>query len=758
MGQAYNHLSKHTVENIERFYDSQVSDDFIKAHLQEENIYFEINKKLLNKAMLFVRHGAGYKQVIWTKYENQLLLQIPRIASLAGTIIPVNNNPKILANTIGIFPIIKEKSNSNTFYIEVTDLFLKNTVAWQQGFKETVISNLTGIHSVNCLENEIIIQTDRGISKKNINQILSVDFSFFLLPTPMKPRLFDYRIGYTVEDEFSAINRHPKNAKASISRWRLEKKDQSKKISAPIKPMTFYLDSSIPKKWKPYVTTGILKWLPAFEAAGFKNAIQIKEVPANDKNWAVNSVNHSIVRWVSKENIRGAEKGAGSTVSKIVDFRSGEILKSDIIIGTSYEYLSDNYFVRCSPMDKRAQQYPFPDDLMGELIQCVVSHEAGHAFGIKDANFGEYAYPFAKMRDMHWLTKMGHTPSIMNYTRHNYIAQPEDQIPPSLLIQKVGPTDIYNIIWGYKPFSNSDDPMEELPYLEKIIRQQDTVRWFRYTISNREKIGPAFSNQVADNNNPIQSTTLGLKNLRRVMDLLPKVTKTEKDPRLLERLYNQTLELWFNEMSHVLMLVGGYTVYYKSADQKGNTYTKIPKAIQKEALDFLVNNAFDRPDWLTNPKITDRFQYTVSFDKITFYQLKLLSDLLNAARLKRLERMAYAPAYSKIMETLFASLRKGLWKELDKDTVEIEAYRQELQNFYIATLRKGITKPKKYMAISQNDKFYKHTDYTRSSFMSELRMLKKKITENSSKAKDATTYGHLKLCLRQMDSVLNTEK
>lgn len=761
MGQAYNkvfnnNILKHKIEKVSLIggTDSKNSNDFIKADLHENKVFFELNKTLLNKAMLFVRHGKGYKQVIWTKHGNNLLLQVPRIESLAGVIIPINNDPSVMANTIGIFPIIKEKSDAKTFYIEVTSLFIKNMVAWQYGFKESVISNLSLVNAVSYLQNEIIIKTNRIISKNNIRSTVSVDFSFLLLPKPLKPRLFDYRVGYFVENELSAINYHPKNAKACISRWRLEKKHKNKKISAPIKPITFYFDPSMPKKWKRYVKAGILKWLPAFEAAGFKNAIQVKDAPVDDKNWSINSVNHSMIRWLTKKNIRGFEKGSGSTVSNIIDFRSGEILKSDINIGSSYQHLADDYFIRCSPLDKRAQQYPFPDDLMGELIGYLVAHEAGHAFGLKDANYGEYAYPFDKMRNKKWLKDMGHTPSIMTYARHNYIVQPEDHIPPSLLIQKVGPTDIYSIIWGYKHFLDGDDPKEELPYLEKLIKQQDTMLWYRYHMGQREKIGPSYHDLVIDNNAPIQSTVLGLKNLKRVIELLPEITKTKKDHSVLERLYDKTLKLWFEQMSHVLTLVGGYTVYFKSRAQKGDAYTKIPKSIQKEALDFLMVNAFDRPDWLTSPEVTDRFQYTVFSDKITYYQLRLLSDLLDPARLKRLQRMEYAPEYSGITKNTLSKLRIGLWKELNDDAIVIKAYRHELQNFYISILIKGITKSKNYTSVNKNDKFYVYTEYTKSVFTSELMLLEKSITEKINTVNNGVTQGHLRRCLQQINKVL----
>lgn len=444
----------------------------MNVHLQNNKVYLKLYKNLLGKDLLFARHGKGYTHVVWAKYLDQILLEIPRVESLSGIIIPIKDNLTIDKKIVGRFPIIKEKSDDNTFCIDITDLFKKNKIAWYSGFSETPFSDLAIIKEVVNLENEIVIKTEQVILENNSEFTTLADFSFFLLPAPMRPRLFDHRIGYFIEDELSAINHFPKHAKASISRWRLEKKYKNKQISEPITAITFFLAPNIPQKWRPYIEAGVLEWLPAFEAAGFKNAIQVKTLQVWNKNHQINSVNTSVIRWLNKDGIRGQNISGGSNISRVVDLRTGEILKSDINIGSSLEDLSDSYFIRCAPLDKRAQQYPFPDDLMGELIQSVVAHEAGHAFGIKDANYGEYTYPFDKMRDRTWLEEMGHTPSIMTYARHNYLVQPEDHISPGLLIQKVGPTDVYNIIWGYKPFPNINEPYEEWPYLEDKIRQQ----------------------------------------------------------------------------------------------------------------------------------------------------------------------------------------------------------------------------------------------------------------------------------------------
>ncbi|MFI1770566.1 zinc-dependent metalloprotease [Thalassobellus citreus] len=733
-------------------YDFEVSDSFMKIHLQDNQVFLELDEKLFGRELLFVRHGRGYKHVVWTKYLDHLLLETPRIKSLSGAIIPINNKPSLEKSIIGTFSIIKEKSTTKIFCIDITDLLKENSVAWYSGFKETVFSNLSVIEAVNYLENEVVFKTNRVISKNANKVAIQVDFSFFLLPEPMRPRLFDHRMGYFAEDELSAINHFPKYAKASISRWRLEKKDKSKEVSEPITPITFFLAPNIPKKWRPYIEAGILEWLPAFEAAGFKNAIQVKAVSVEKKN--LNSVNTSVIRWVNKEDIRGEANDAGSHVSKIVDLRSGEILKSDIIIGSGYQFLSDTYFIRCSPLDERAQQYPFPDDLMGQLIQSVVAHEAGHAFGIKDGNYGEYIYPFDKMRNQKWLIEMGHTPSIMTYTRHNYVVQPEDSISPSLLIQKVGPTDVYNIKWGYASFPNIDTPQDEFPYLEKMIHQQDSKPWYRYNIGNYENIGPDRSNNVADNDNPIKSTELGLKNMKRVIALLPEVTSTEKDSELLERLYGKTLTFWFNQMQQVISLIGGYTTYYKSGVQKGAVFTPIPMNTQQEAMKFLILNAFNVPEWLAHPEFTSKIQYSMSADKISEYQLKLLSEILSSLRMKRLENTVLSTNDEWLIKSLLSKLRKGLWSELSQEDINIKYYRQELQSAYIAFLTEAIIKPKEYGDTNPSNVYYSYSDYSKSLFLSELMLLKNDIVSTGKAVKDRITFSHLRLCLQKIDGIL----
>src|SRR5690606_6683417 len=380
---------------------------------------------------------------------NNIHLYISLIPSETGVLLPpIYKNQRIDNQLLGLFPIIKDRSTARTYSIDVTELFLSNEIRWNIETQETIARNLTYIKEIHQLEKEIIVRTYRTVLRQGDYMTFEADFSLYLLPEPMKPRLFDHRMGYGSEGPLSPPNWEMKSVKGSIVRWRMEKTINGVKLSPPIKPIIFYLDPRIPHKWRAYVKAGIKEWLPAFEEAGFSNAIEVREIP-DGKNQVFNlSVEHSMIYWT--ENVIRGRDGGGSYCEVVTDFRSGEIIKADIYIGDP-NTLAHNYFVRCAPLDNRANQFPFPDDLMGELIQSVTAHEAGHAFGLRDGNYGEYAYPFEKIRNVQWLKKMGHVPSAMSYSRHHHIAQPEDSIPPSLLLQRVGPMDHYQIKWGYMP-------------------------------------------------------------------------------------------------------------------------------------------------------------------------------------------------------------------------------------------------------------------------------------------------------------------
>ncbi|RIV37501.1 DUF5117 domain-containing protein [Flagellimonas lutimaris] len=720
----------------------------IHAQLENNRVFLEVPTELLDEPLLFVRHGTGYQQVVWSKQQEHLILKAPRVQSLVGTIIPVNQDYKIEELILGRFPIVGQDRLEDGYRIDATQLFLSAEIKWYSNFvEEAAVPGAGFVEKVFNLEGETIVQTRRTVVRNGNRKTIIADFSFFRLPEPMRPRLFDPRMGYFVEDI-----KEGSHLSGSISRWRLTRRDTTSYPSDPVKPITFYFGPKIPDKWKPYIKAGIMEWLPAFEAAGFKNAIKVQELP-KDGTDTRHSMERSMILWEAYSGIRGAEDRASSTVDTYVDFRSGEILKADIVLASSYQSLSDNYFVRCSPLDGRAQHYPFPDDLLGELIQSVTAHEAGHAFGLRDGNFGEFAYPFEKMRDVEWLATMGHTPSAMTYARHNFIAQPEDSIPPSLLIQKVGPMDFHQILWGYMPIPGANGPFEELPELERLIAVQDTVLWYRFNLDRYKSIGPGNINEVVDNKDPIRTATLGLKNLERVMELLPHVDKGRENTAHMERLYEKSLELWYNEMAFVQSIVGGYEIQLKSGQQRGAVYNAIDHDRQMQAMAFLGKHAFAVPNWLAAPEFTDRLYHTTNGDVLLEKQLTLLSETLDPFRMKRLEQME-RNTHKGISKQILKQLRRDLFSELIQNPLKIPERRQKLQRAYIKLLVGAILEERRYDRPNATENTYLYSDFSKSIFLSELDAIQKQFKKALKKLRDGTTKAHIKLCLLEMEKVV----
>ncbi|MCK0131588.1 zinc-dependent metalloprotease [Flavobacteriaceae bacterium F08102] len=721
----------------------------IKAHIENKKVILGIPNQLLHKEMLFVRHDLGYKQVVWTKQNNFLRLELPSIKSQTGVIITEDAGPYTKNHIIADFPILEGKGDENIHFIDITSLFIYDEINWYTGYKNVDEISKVLVEEVQMLKNEVVVSVKRVSPKISGRMKTEIFYSFYVLPPPMKPRLFDYRMGFNTEDQVSSLNYSLKNEKAAIRRWRLEKKDKRALLSEPLEPITFFLDPKTPEKWKPYIKAGIMEWLPAFEAAGFMNAIVVKD-GSEALGGSQSNVNTSMIVWDTKEGVRGYEGGYGSTVKSIVDFRSGEILKADIIFKESYQKLTDEYIIRCAPLDKRVQHLPLPDELMGLLIQTIIAHEAGHAFGIKDANYGEYTYPFEKVRDKDWLQRMGHTPSVMNYTRHNFVVQPEDSIPPKLLIQHVGPTDFYQIKWGYQEFTGDLSIIEEKKQLEKWIQWQDSIPWFRYQIGEYEVKGPGATDEVMDNNNPIESIRLGLKNMKRTLSLLPEITKEEQDNEMLKRLYQGIIDLWLYQMKQPVSLIGGYDTSVVTENHMTVDYIPISKSLQDKGLEFLIDNAFQVPEWLSNPSFINRIQYSTYNDRLLENQKRLLLLLLRPTRMKRIAFQNTLDSTSNFMTRFFSKLQDALFLELDTKNENINSRRMELQKYYIHLLVKAIHQQHSNGKVAISE-LYLYSDYAKVVFLASLKSLKKKLEKKKSMIKNVLVEAHVNLCLARIN-------
>ncbi|MEE1963962.1 zinc-dependent metalloprotease [Allomuricauda taeanensis] len=728
---------------------------FLNVEVAEGRVIVFLPESSLGQHMLFTRVGRlddyETKQVVFSKHGGQVYMEEHKIWSETGIWLGVSDNPNWETNVLGVFSIQEEHDRGYRF--DITDMLFDTSLGWATLSSAPTVPSLSKLIGTKQLDDEIMIKIQTGRQEDTVKIIQPVYYSFLKLGEPMEARRFDYRMSFWIES-MKVSRDHTKNDTGSITRWRLEKKYKDRETSVPVKPITFTLSPDIPKQWRPYVKAGIEEWLPAFEAAGFKDAIVVNEVDTLDE-WSKFSLGHSMVRWFRNKNIRYfGDKPRGSNVTYVVDQRSGEIIKSDVLIGSSYQHLMDQYFIRCAALDERAQTYPVRDDLLGELIQSLVAHETGHSLGITDNSYGEYRYPVEKMGDVEWLRTMGHTPSIMNYARHNNLAQPEDHVPASLLIQKAGPTDAYYIRWGYQEFPEYMSAVEKADSLERIIRLQDTVPWYRYTKDQGGSVGPVATNNVVESNDPVKGAQLALKNLERAIALLPTINKGKKDNVRMERIYRKAIDLWWDIMRNVKSLVRGYDVFYKSMDQSGHMYDPIPMEDQQEAMNYFLEQAFNPPHWLSRPSFQKYAKLSVHPDYLLTKQQMLLREMLEPKYLKRMQYMETLDGYEGTMKDYFVRLQNGLFSELQGNKQAIDPRRQGLQATYIDWLIKEVVEERK--EVFPELKIFVHTDYAKGIMIGRLMELKGQLERKLSEKKHSDERGHWELCLLKLNKAFGT--
>ncbi len=512
-----------------------------------------------------------------------------------------------------------------------------------------------------------------------------VHYSLYLLPEePMRGRFFDSRVGYFTENfvDFSA-KRSWSEGKEYIARYRLEKKDPAAELSEPVKPIVFYIAPEVPEKFRAAMKKGVEDWQPAFEKAGFKNAIIAKDPPsrAEDPNWDAEDSRYSVIRWVAEptQNAMGPHVG---------DPRSGETISSHIIFWHDIlKIVHMWYFVQCSAVDARARTFPFPDDLQAELIRYVVAHEVGHTIGLRHNHRASQAYSIKDLRDPAFLLKNGNVASIMSYGRYNYVAQPEDKVPVKDLIPKLGPYDFFAIEWGYKPMKAAT-PDAEKPALDEMAARQVKEPFLRFGGED----GPSSVDPTVMTENigadAVKATELGYKNLDRDMEWLLKGTTAKgEDFDTLREAYNAILthrRLW---MGAVLKQVGG-VLESRTLGDRGEQFSRVPKDKQKEAVKFIVEHGLTVPKKLVDPAVLNNLKYTgVASDTMTF-QGGLIRSLLNAGRLNRLldgEVFDGEKAYT--IGELVADLQAGVWSSLKADVVKIDAFQRNQQRVFIDVLK-----------------------------------------------------------------------
>ncbi|MCZ8206027.1 zinc-dependent metalloprotease [Gemmatimonas sp.] len=698
-----------------------------KVHQVGSRLYFEIPRRELGKDYVVVTTLAGTPDEIgirgtqggnnlvrFERRENRLFV---REAAYRDIIADTASSQQLAAQLIGVTRILAALNvdaygPDSAVVVEVTRMFTGGVPEYTAlGRRATVDAARSYVEKFAAYAKNVNVTAVQsftpqggapgagfpgapGAANANAPTTEMYTFSFAKLPEdPMKPRLLDERVGYfgVTQRDFSGATQRVES-KRYIGRWRLECSDKKVgSLCVPKKPITYYLDPATPAWIKPWIRKGIEDWQVAFEAAGFHKGIVAAEPPANDPDFSGEDATVAMVRWLPS----ATENAVGPSLR---DPRTGEILDADVQTYLNAMNLNRSwYFTQVGHLDKRAQKLPFPDTLMGRLVEYVTAHEVGHTLGFPHNFKASSMYPVDSVRSRTWVKKMGHTPTLMDYARFNYVAQPEDNIDLDDLIPKVGPYDTYAVMWGYTPIPNAKTPEDEKPTLEKWTRMQDSIPWYRFASdAGAGGADPGEQSEAVGDADAVQATTLGVKNLKRTMAMLESATAWKEGTTFddLEELYGRLVGQWATEMGHVARVIGGQYKQEKYVGQKGPVYRPVEPARQKAALQFLLDHAYTTPTWLLDQNILRKLEPSGSLNRVGNAQARSLASVVSNERLQRMLEFEALAARNEVysIADMLADLRAGIWKELQTGA-PIDAFRRRLQRVYLEAMASKINPP-----------------------------------------------------------------
>lgn len=708
------------------------------VHKVEDKYYFEIPDSLLGREILAVTrfdkvpggggiYGGEIANQQTLKFEkgpsNNVFLRVVTLISVADS---TNTISKAVENSnvnpiAAAFPIAAFGKDSTSTVIEVTDFFKGDNqpISMSAGRKRALslsalATDRSFISSIRTYPINTEIKTVKTYSATpampgmggmampgqspslpaaNDAGAITVEMntSLLLLPkTPMKRRFFDKRVGFFADDfvRYSDGQQKVENEVFAV-RYKLEPKPEDLEkykrgeLVEPAKPIVYYIDPATPKQWRPYLIAGINDWQKAFEKAGFKNAIVGKEWPENDTTMSLEDARFSVVRYFASD----IENAYGPNVH---DPRSGEILESHVgWYHNVMKLVHDWYMIQAAAVDPKARTMKFDDELMGQLIRFVSSHEIGHTLGLRHNMGSSSKTPVEKLRDKAWVEANGHTASIMDYARFNYVAQPEDNISEIGLFPRIGDYDKWAIKWGYTFLDVKEEEDKKITNKWVIDSLSKNPRlWFGGEGGNGDP--RAQTEDLSDN--AAKASEYGIKNLKRIIVKLPEWTKEEGDKyQNLSEIYTQILGQFSRYMGHVLRNVGGVQETFKSIEEKGDVYEATPKTTQKDAVAFLNKQLFETPTWLLDKDILNKISNPAGTDAVSNTQTSVLNSLLSGVRMVRLLNNTTrfgASAYT--LDEMLDDTKKGVWSELSTKK-STDSYRRTLQKAYVDALIKVIT-------------------------------------------------------------------
>ena len=687
------------------------------VHRVGAKLLFEIPDSLLDREMIIMsRYGQvqhGFSQVganmapnlvvRWERRDDRIYLRAATHESTAdsGTARSIAVAHQNFAPVLQSFPVAARGDGSSV--IDVTELYVGEHPAFTlQRAQRTALTVRRYERDRSWLEFARSFPTNvevRVVQSYTADQPPSnaragalsyeVNHSMILLPArPMTPRLWDERVGF-ISVERTNFDRDFQGVRSEryIRRYRLEPSDTAAflrgELVEPVKPWIWYIDPATPEKWVPYIEAGILEWNAAFEGAGFRNAIQVRRAPTpqEDPTFSLLDARHSVVRYVPT-TVRSANSGGD-----VLDPRTGEVLRAHT---NMYEAVAERMRwqllsqVATAADDKRYRSSRLPDDLMGEAIRYVTSHETAHSVGLPHNQRANFVFPIDSIRDADFVRRMGHSGSSVGRTRFNYAAQPGDGVPPE---RRMGVWDRWAVYWGYRPIISASTAQAETDTLHAWVTERADKPWFRFASAQfgMDEEWDPYRMTEGISADPVEAATLGMRNLEVMVDsLIPWLLREGDDYYELETHYLQALTQWNRYAQHAAAAVGGSWTHHKRYGEPGVVYTPIEPAYQRKAMAFIDERVLATPTWALNLDVLRRIEHAGAVERIRAYQELAVQRLLNHARLARMiEYEAFAGADTYTPTEMLDDVRIAVWREV-KAGRAIDTYRRNLQRAYLA--------------------------------------------------------------------------